>query len=105
MIILQIQTLDHEETHPETEESTFVTEATQNELDLAQQDLNPTSMMSQPDLSQQSILSQASLQDALGLGTGMELQQINQQVGERVRLALLFITGIRLKWLIGRVLD
>ena len=81
MIVLQIQTLDHEETHPETEESTFVTEATQNELDLAQQDLNPTSMMSQPDLSQQSILSQASLQDALGLGTGMELQQINQQVG------------------------
>ena len=82
LFLLQIQTLDHEETHPETEETSFVTEATQNDLDLGQQDLNPTSMMSQPDLSQQSILSQAGLQDALGLGTSsLELQQtLNQQV-------------------------
>lgn len=77
-----IQTLDHEETHPETEETSFVTEAAQNDLDLVQQDLNPTSMMSQQDLTQQSILSQANLQDALGLGTtGLELQQtLNQQI-------------------------
>lgn len=56
-------------------------EPVDSDLTLVQQELNQSSSIAQTDLGQQSILSQAGLQDALGLtSSNMDANILNQQV-------------------------